>query len=226
MAITLRHLATGDNYKSLMYLFYVSLNIISISVRDVCQAIWDEYGDEVVSNPTIAEGWKEIAEKYSSQWNFHHVLGALDGKRIRIRCPANGGSQFYNYNGYHSIVLLAYVDANYRFTWVQVGAPGADSDVKLWNESTFRDAVITSSTDIPHQKPLSDDDRPIPYFIIGDNAFALNEWMMKPFTAAPLEQDERFFNYRLSRARRCVENAFGILANRWGCLLTTLQQEP
>ena len=34
------------------------------------------------------------------------------------------------------------------------------------------------------------------------------------------------FNHRLSRARRCVENVFGILANRAGFLLTTLRQEP
>ena len=116
MAITLRHLATGDNYKSLMYLFYVPHNTISILVRDVCQAIWDEYRDEVVSNPTTAEGKKEIAASYSNRWNFLHVLGTLDGKNIRIRCPANGGSTFYNYKGYHSIVLIALVDANYRFT--------------------------------------------------------------------------------------------------------------
>ncbi len=128
VAITLRHMAKGDCYKSTMYLFYVPHNTISLIVRDVCQAIWDEYGDEVVTNPTTAEGWKEVAAGYSSRWNFHHVLGALDGKHIRIWCPGHGGSQFCNYNGYHSIVLLALVDANYRFTWAQVGAPGAASD--------------------------------------------------------------------------------------------------
>ena len=190
------------------------------------QSNMNEYGDEVVSNPTTAEGWKEIAASYSSRWNFHHVLGALDGKHIRIRCPANGGSKFCNCKGYHSIVLLALVDANHRFTWVQVGAPVAASDAQLWNESTLRDAVFANSIDISQQEPLPVLKRPVPYFIIGDNAFAHNEWMMKSFAAAPLEQDEWVFNHRLSHGRRCVENAFGILANRWGCLLTTLHQEP
>lgn len=49
--------------------------------------------------------------------------------------------------------------------------------------------------------------------------------MMKHFAATPLEQDERVFIYRLFCARRCVDNAFGILANRWGCLLTVLRQK-
>ena len=62
--------------------------------------------------------------------------------------------------------------------------------------------VTCNSIDIPQQEPLPGEERPIPYIIIRDNAFALNEWMMKLFTTAPLEQDERVFNYRLSRTRK------------------------
>ena len=50
--------------------------------------------------------------------------------------------------------------------------------------------------------------------------------MMKPYSFRDLDNEERIFNYRLSRARRVVENAFGILANRFQVLLTTMQHHP
>ena len=49
---------------------------------------------------------------------------------------------------------------------------------------------------------------------------------MKPYPHKCLEKEERIFNYRLSRARRVVENAFGILANRFRLFLTTIALEP
>ncbi len=76
---------------------------------------------------------------------------------------------------------------------------------------------------IPPADPLPHDNRYTPYFSIGDDTFSLRTWMMKP---CGLPVRERIFNYRLSRARRIVENALGILSNRFGCLLTSLKQQP
>ncbi|WAR29141.1 hypothetical protein MAR_002709, partial [Mya arenaria] len=59
-----------------------------------------------------------------------------------------------------------------------------------------------------------------------DDAFPLRQYMLKPYPHRHLARDERFFNYRCSRARRVVENAFGILANRFRRLLTTLEMRP
>ena len=57
----------------------------------------------------------------------------------------------------------------------------------------------------------------MPFHIVGDEAFPLQRNLMWPFAgrAGGLSQKQKVFNYRLSRARRIVENTFGILAARW-----------
>ncbi len=118
--ITLHYLATGDSYHSLMYNFWVVLNTISSIVRDVCQAIIDEYATEVIAAPTTEAELLQIAGLFSKWWNFHNWLGAMDGKHIAIKCPKGGGSLYFNYKKFHSIVLMALVDAGYKFTWIDV----------------------------------------------------------------------------------------------------------
>ena len=89
-------------------------------VREVCQAIFDEYHDEVIICPTTEEEWKRVAEQFSERRQFHHTLGALDGKHVAIRCLKNAGSLYYNYKGFNSIILLALVDNDYKFVWADV----------------------------------------------------------------------------------------------------------
>jgi len=226
LALALRFFATGDSYKSLSYAWLIAHNTISKIVREVAEAIIAEFSEEELSPPVTPEGWKEIAEKFETRWNFPHAIGAIDGKHIAIRCPKQSGSNYYNYKGFYSIVMLAIVDADYKFIWVDAGANGACSDAQIWNSCEFLESVEAQELGIPEATPLVEGERAIPYCIIGDDAFALRTFLLKPFSRRKMENPERIFNYRLSRARRIVENAFGILANRFRCLLTRLSLNP
>lgn len=226
LAVTLKFLATGCEMGTLMEGFRVARNTCCVIIRQVCDAIFDELHDEVLKTPRTPEEWKEVALKFGRRWNFWHALGALDGKHVAIQKPPKSGSDYYNYKGFFSIVLLALVDADYRFLWVQVGDPGACSDAQLYNGCQLKRKLDDNTLAVPPDEPLPNDDRPMPYFLIGDNAFALKKTMMKPYGRRHLTRECRIFNYRCSRARRVVENAFGILACRFRCLLTTICKRP
>ena len=56
----------------------------------------------------------------------------------------------------------------------------------------------------------------MPYVLVGDEAYPLLKYMMRPYSrSGKLNEEKKVFNYRLSRARRIIECAFGILVARW-----------
>ncbi|KAK6167936.1 hypothetical protein SNE40_021859 [Patella caerulea] len=226
IAPTLRHLASGNKYSSMKFAWRVPHNTISLLVREVCNAIIDEYMDEVLVCPTTPESWRVIADTFYRRWNFPHICGALDGKHVACRRPPKSGSLYFNYKGFYSIVLMALVDADYKFIWADLGGAGSASDAQIYNDSELKQCSENSTLGLPDPEPLPNDTQDVPYFFVGDDAFGLRPNMMKPYSQRGLKNEERIFNYRLSRARRVVENAFGILANRFQVLLTTMQHEP
>ena len=68
--------------------------------------------------------------------------------------------------------------------------------------------------------------RDVPYFIQADDAFALKTWLMKPYGRRMLTREERNANYRISRGKRVVENAFDILVSRCRVMMTTIELPP
>lgn len=131
---------------------------------------------------------------------------------------------YHNYKGTNSIVLLALVNANYQFTYVNVGVNGRVSDGGVFRDSDLAQFLNDPQNplNVPGDKPLPDMNEPIPYVILADAAFPLLNHVLKPYPTRNLSHDERIYNYRLSRGRRIVENAFGILANRFRVLLTQI----
>lgn len=91
--------------------------------------------------PSTIEEWRQIASDYFSQWQFPMCIGALDGKRILIKKKANTGSQFYDYKGHFSMILLALVDADYKFIYVDVGACGRAIDGDVWDRCSLKKAL-------------------------------------------------------------------------------------
>ncbi|XP_066983806.1 uncharacterized protein [Macrobrachium rosenbergii] len=125
VVITLRFLVTGDSYKSLQYLFRVAHNTISHIVPETCRAIVAVFGDEELQVPPTPEARQEVAWGFEERWSFPHVIGAIDGKNIRLCNSPKGGTHYFNYKKFYSMVLLAVADASYKFLYVDVGAIGS-----------------------------------------------------------------------------------------------------
>ncbi|XP_055499364.1 putative nuclease HARBI1 [Leucoraja erinacea] len=227
IAITLRYLASGDSYKSLSYNFLVTTNTICGIVRETCEAIIKFYAAEVMECPRTPDAWKRVALGFENSWNFAHTCGALDGKHVAICCPPRGGSNDFNYKKFHSIVLLAVVDHNYNFLYVDVGTPGSAGDGRIWKETWLGKKMEGGTAGMPDPEPLPGEDSPTPHMRwLLTKPLHYGPWIMKPYPQRNLTREQRIFNYRLSRARRVVENYFGILANRFRCLFKTMEQKP
>ena len=123
-------------------------------------------------------------------------------------------------------MLLALVDANYMFRYIDVGCNGRVSDGGVYRNSILFTALSVYSLNVPAEQPPQGYDVPLPYVVVADDAFPLKSYMMKPFAQRGLSKEHRTFNYRLRRALRVVENAFGILANRFQILSKTINLPP
>ena len=166
--------------------------------------------------PTLPEDWLLVESVFCRRWNFPHALGALDGRHIPIRCPQGGGSLFHNCKGFHSIVLLALVDGDSKFLWVDMGAAGSTSDDQIFKHTNLRHKIEDTSIGIGGPK--------VNFFILRDDAFPLKLWLMRPYSSCSMDLKEMVFNYRIRWGRTVVENAFGMLTSRFRIFQRPLQQ--
>ncbi|KAJ8943662.1 hypothetical protein NQ318_005664 [Aromia moschata] len=146
--------------------------------------------------PSTKEDWCKIASEFKNTWYFMNCGGALDGKHTLIVPPPHSGTQYYNYKNFYSIVLMALVNINYEFIFIDVGQL--------------------------HLPNNDETERNLNFVLLGDEAFSLHDNFLKPYPQRALSYEKRIFNYRLSRARNVSENAFGLIAARFRILHTAI----
>ena len=214
LAITLRYLTTGAAHTTIASSYRVSPTTVGRIIFETCGVLWDQLFEHgYLKAPSNIAEWKKIANDFEQKWNFPNAIGALDGKHIVMFAPAGSGSAFFNYKKSHSIVLLAVCGANYKFTLVDIGDSGRQSDGSVYANSNLGHAIENNSLNFPRDSRVSS--RILPYVFLADDAFELKRHPMKPYPFASHESEKRIFNYRMSRGHRIIENAFGIATSRF-----------
>lgn len=117
------YLGQGGSAKLLSLYYRIGRSTFYKIINETCKVIAMVLLPIYLQFPT-QEDWLRIAQDFERKWNFPNCIGALDGKHVRIRKPPHGGSVFYNYKKFHSLVLMAISDAHSRFVWFTLGDGG------------------------------------------------------------------------------------------------------
>lgn len=198
-------------------------------VYETCEAIWKSLLN-IHMPPLDKNLLGNVAKGFMDTSGFPNCVGCLDGKHVRIKCPAHSVSMFYNYKNFFSVVLQGLADSKCRFLSIDVGAYGRQSDSGILGNSPLHEKLQDRNI-MPDDKPLPYSENlvpptPVPHVILGDQGYPLKPYLLKPYTRQSATEDELHFNYRLSSVRRFIECAFGIMVAKWRILKTEIQCSP
>lgn len=217
VAVTIWRLASNVEYRTIAGLFGLGRSTVCEIVLDTCEMIAKYLMPKYVRIPQ-GDSLQEVVRGFEDRWGFPQTVGAIDGSHIPILKPIKSASDYYNRKGYYSILMQAVVDFRGIFIDVNIGWPGKVHDARVFVNSSFYQKV-QNGTLLPNWSHQINGVA-VPLLILGDPAYPLLPWLMKPYIETVHSTNkQRNFNYRQSRARMVVENAFGRLKGRWRCLL-------
>ena len=218
VGVAIWRLATNSDYRTIGHLFGISTASVCLILDEFCIAMATVMLPSYIKIPTHAELIK-VVDEFQSKWGFPQCAGAIDGSHIPIKAPTEYHTDFYNRKGWYSIILQAVVDSNYKFIDIYVGWPGKVHDARVFSSSSVFEKGQRKQLFVGELVKTMNGIK-VPFNIIADAAYPLLPWVMKPFSDnGNVSPEKAHFNYRLSRARMVVDNAFGHLKGRWRCLL-------
>ncbi|XP_067648012.1 uncharacterized protein [Eurosta solidaginis] len=228
VAIALYALGSSSEYRSIASLFGVGKATVCKILIEFCNEVWacmarEYFKSFPLTRTGIEQGvadfnamgypqcigaiGKQINNNTENSLN-HNSLSNTDGCHIEIHPKKEEAADYYNYKGWYSVVLLALLDAKYRFMYIHCGSPGRCNDSSIFERSSLKrelqECALLDEMSWYHGRTK------IPVHIISDSAFRLSQYVMKPYPYN-IENSaaQKLFNYRLSKCRRVVENAFG-----------------
>ncbi|CAF3340251.1 unnamed protein product [Rotaria sp. Silwood2] len=213
LACALYSLGSTSELRTIAHLFGIGKCTAANILHDFCDIIVELFFHRLIKFPVTNQEIKQTTDVFLDKYGYPMCIGSIDGTHISIEPPTGEETDYYNYKKFHSVIVLAVVDASLKFSYINVGAPGRCNDAFVYSRSTLFE-VLQNSVYSKHY--LTVNNVKIQSHLIGDSAFPLSKNLIKPYTERPnMPQHQSLFNYRLSRCRCTVERAFGQLKNRF-----------
>lgn len=214
IAVSLYALGSSAEYRTIASLCGVGRSTVGEMTLEFCIELCKIFQREFLHiYPPTQEKVEENVHGFA-RLGFPQCFGAIDGCHIEVNPPQEEASDYFNYKGWYSTVLFACVDYRYRFMYVNVGSPGKCNDSTIFETSLLK--VQHEKNPIFQMNAKTIQGVNVPVLLIGDSAFRLSRYVMKPFPFSSCQDEaEKKFNFHLSKCRRVVENAFGHLKARF-----------
>lgn len=202
LCVTLHWLGQGNQYHGTGLTHGIHKSTVGRTIQRVVSAINRRLFQSTVCWPSNISG---VVEQFYRMARFPSVIGVIDGSLIPIDAPTINEEAFVDRKGSHSINCMVVCGPNLEFFYVSANWPGSVHDARVLRRSSlFR--RMEESNIFPNG------------VILGDSAYPLKVWLMKPLHNDPTNDGERNYNSRLKSTRQTVERALGLLKEKFPCL--------
>lgn len=141
VAVALWRLATGDTYRATGLIFGIG-RCTAMKCRDEFCSVLIRKAKHYIKFPKGENETRRAIQEFENISTFPQVVGALlDGTHIKITAPRENPNDYYNRKKFHSMILQAVADANYKFIHVSTGYAGSMHDVRALRISSLIDAI-------------------------------------------------------------------------------------
>ena len=191
LAIALQWLATGGTEVQLANEYCVGATTVHRAVHEVVRVICETIVHDAVKFPT-GEKLIQVMEKFEQMALLKMCAGALDGTFMKIRKPEEWGNAFWCYKNHCAIMLLAVVDADGLFTFVDAGRAGSMGDAFTFNHSSLKEKIDAGEWLEGQAQEVQG--RLVRPYLVADSAFALTQSLIKGYDYPPAPGHQKSFN--------------------------------
>ena len=224
VAVAIWRLATGDSYRAVGKTFRIGKSTAVSITHDFYKL--SRISRRFIRLPKSRSETRSAIRDFKEETNFKilQALGAIDCTHNKILPPANDKKDYFSQKQCHTINTQAVIGANLKILDLATGFPGSIHHARtLRKTSIYRKAENNEILSHPLRQI---NDVNVRSLILGDGAYPLFPWLVKPYPQGPALTDvEKGFNRKVSSARVVAERAFGILKGRCRCPLKRIDTD-